>query len=154
MPTDLRYVLLIFGLFVLPRLLQRFGLPGAITSLGLGFLSTHFEFLPHDQTLSLLSTFGIVALFLWAGLEIHLQDLRPAWRSLLRHIVVFAALAGLVAFACTWLFGLEPRPGAILSLALLTPSAGFVLDSLGAFGLTRPEIRRVRSTVIVTSSSP
>ncbi|HEX6884980.1 MAG TPA: cation:proton antiporter [Planctomycetota bacterium] len=150
MPTDLRYVLLIFGLFVLPKLLQRFALPGAITSLGLGFLSVHFEFLPRDQTLSLLSTFGIVSLFLWAGLEIHLDQLRPAWRPLLRHVLVFALMTAGVTYGALEFFELSRPAAAILALALLTPSAGFILDSLGTFGLSRPEIRRVRATVIVT----
>lgn len=150
MPTDLLYVLLIFGLFVLPKLLQRYALPGAITSLLLGFLAAHFAFLPDDHTLSLLATFGIVALFLWAGLEIDLGDLRPAWRPLLRHVLAFAAMTLGVTWAAGELFGLELRPAAILALALVTPSAGFILDSLGAFGLTRPEVRRVRATVIVT----
>ena len=150
MPTDLRYILLIFGLFVLPKFLQRYALPGAITSLVLGFLATQFEFLPRDETLSLLSTFGIVSLFLWAGLEIHLEDLRPAWRPLAVHLLAFAALTAGVTYLGMRFFTLGMRPAAILSLALLTPSAGFILDSLGAFGLSRPEIRRVRSTVVVT----
>jgi Kef-type K+ transport system membrane component KefB len=149
-PTDLRYVVLIFGLFVLPKVLQRFGLPAAISSLALGFLSAHLEFLPRDHTLQLLSTFGIVSLFLWAGLEIHLEDLRPAWRPLLRHVLVFALFVAGVTYASARVFALSPRPAAILALALLTPSAGFILDSLGAFGLSRPENRRVRATVIVT----
>jgi Kef-type K+ transport system membrane component KefB len=149
-PTDLRYVLLIFGLFVLPRLLQRFALPGAITSLGLGFLAAHLEFLPRDHTLGLLATFGIVALFLGAGLEVHLDVLRPAWRPLARQVLVFALLVAVVAWAGAAVLALEPRAAAILALALLTPSAGFILDSLGAFGLGRPEIRRVRASVIVT----
>jgi Kef-type K+ transport system membrane component KefB len=149
-PTDLRYVILIFGLFVLPKFLQRFALPGALTSLALGFAATHFDFLPRDHTLALLSTFGIVALFLWAGLEVHLHELRPAWRPLLRHLLAFAALAAGVAWGASELFQLGPRASAVLALALLTPSAGFILDSLSAFGLARPEIRRVRATVIVT----
>ncbi len=149
-PTDLRYILLIFGLFILPKLLQRFALPGAVTSLALGFLAQHFEFLPRDHTLTLLSTFGIVALFLWAGLEIHLEDLRPARRGLVRHVFVWSLVAVGVAFGARELFELPGRAAAILALALLTPSAGFILDSLGAFGLSRPEIRRVRATVIVT----
>jgi Kef-type K+ transport system membrane component KefB len=149
-PTDLRYLLLIFGLFVLPKLLQRFALPGAITSLALGFLAAQFEFLPRDHTLSLLSTFGIVALFLWAGLEVHLDVLRPAWRPLTQQSLVFALLVAGVAWAASAAFVLAPRVAAILALALLTPSAGFILDSLGAFGLGRPEIRRVRASVIVT----
>ncbi len=150
MPQDLCYVLLIFGLFILPRFLQRYGLPGAVTSLCLGFVSTQIEFLPHDHTIALLSTFGIVALFLWAGLEIDLADLRPAWRALTSHLVVFSLLlAGTSWLLARWV-GLEVRAATILALALVTPSTGFILDSLAAFGLSRAEIRRVRATAIAT----
>lgn len=150
MPTDLRYILLIFGLFVLPKLLQRFGVPGAVTSLALGFAAGHFEFLPRDHTLGLLASFGIVSLFLHAGLEIHLADLRPALRPLLRHVLVFGLVVwGGAHLAAQWT-GLDLRAATLLSLALLTPSGGFIFDSLGAFGLGRAEIRRVRATVIVT----
>lgn len=150
MPTDLRYIVLIFGLFVLPKLLQRFGLPGAVTSLALGFVASHFEFLPRDHTLGLLATFGIVALFLHAGLEIHAGDLRPALRPLLRHVAVFALAVWGLAQVCMQGTGLGARAATILALALLTPSGGFIFDSLAAFGLKRAEIRRVRSTAIVT----
>jgi len=150
MPTDLRYIVLIFGLFILPKFLQRFAIPGAVTSLALGFVASQFEFLPRDHTLGLLGTFGIVSLFLWAGLEVDLDDLRPALRPLLLHLLAFSLLVWGVAHVAAVTLALEPRAATILALAVLTPSGGFIFDSLAAFGLARPEIRRVRATVIVT----
>ena len=44
MPGDLSYVALLFVLFVVPRFLQRFRLPAAITSLALGILAGAFGF--------------------------------------------------------------------------------------------------------------
>lgn len=38
-PAELRYVLLLFALFVVPRLLQRFRIAPALTSLALGAAS-------------------------------------------------------------------------------------------------------------------
>lgn len=150
MPRDLLYIVLIFGLFVLPKILQRIGLPGAVTSLALGFLTSAFGLLPDDPTVGLLSTFGIVALFLWAGLEIHLDDLRPEWRVLTLNLLGFSlVLAG--ASWIAWRFlELDARAATILGLALVTPSTGFILDSIGGFGLGRPEIRRVRAVAIAT----
>jgi len=150
MPNDLRYILLIFGLFVLPKMLQRWGIPGALTSLALGLGSTALHFLPHDSTVELLSTFGIVSIFLWAGLEVELGELRPALRPLALHLVGLATLVALAAWGITRQLGLAPAPATILSLAVLTPSTGFILDSLGAFGLSHSETRRVRSTAVVT----
>jgi len=150
MPTDLRYIVLIFGLFVLPKFLQRYAIPGAVTSLALGFVASLGDFLPRDHTLGLLATFGIVSLFLAAGLEVDLDDLRPALRPLLLHLFAFVLLVWGVSHLGHLLLELSPRAATILALALLTPSGGFIFDSLAAFGLQRPEIRRVRATVIAT----
>jgi Kef-type K+ transport system membrane component KefB len=67
---EVQYVALLFGLFVVPRLLQRFRLPSAITSLALGALcGLWLGRFVGDPTVKLLSTFGIVSLFLFAVLQ-------------------------------------------------------------------------------------
>ena len=68
------YGLLVVGLFIVPRVLQRFRLPAAIVSLALGALAgMQFGLFQHDATIQLFSTLGIVALFLFAGLEVELH---------------------------------------------------------------------------------
>jgi len=65
---ELGYVVLLFALFVGPRFLLRFGLPTAVSSLGLGALAgLGLHQFVHDPTIGLLATLGIVALFLFAG---------------------------------------------------------------------------------------
>jgi thiol:disulfide interchange protein len=69
LPPELDYVLLLFALFVLPRVLQRYGVPPAITSVALGAITgIVFGLFVSDATVRLLATLGIVALFLFAGL--------------------------------------------------------------------------------------
>jgi Kef-type K+ transport system membrane component KefB len=149
--SELGYVVLLFGLFVVPRFLQRWRLPTAITSFALGAIGgAGFGLFAHDTTLHLLATFGIVALFLFAGLEVDVGELRQGTRVLAEHLTVRIALLALVAFAGARLLDLPPRPAILLSLALVIPSTGFILDSLATMGLTKEETFWVKSKAIAT----
>jgi Kef-type K+ transport system membrane component KefB len=148
---ELQYVLLVFGLFIVPRILQRFKLPGAVTALILGAItSIGFHVFHADPTIELLGTLGIVAMFLFAGLEIDFLELRRGRRVLFQHVTfqLIAVAAG--AFACMKLAGLDMRSALLGALALLTPSTGFILDSLGTFGMTAEEGYWVRSKAIAS----
>ena len=71
LPTEVAFVVLLFGLFVVPRMLQRYRMPSAMTALVFGAVAgMGFGLLQGDPIVSLLSTLGIVALFLFAGLEV------------------------------------------------------------------------------------
>ncbi len=88
-PHELTFVALLFALFVVPRVLQRVRLPAAITSLALGALAgIGFGLFQADATLKLLSTFGIVSLFLFAGLDVDFAELRGHGTILLQHIAI------------------------------------------------------------------
>lgn len=92
---ELSYVLLLFGLFVVPRFLQRYRVRAAITSLALGaVLGMGFGLFQHDATVELLSTFGIVALFLFAGLDSEVDELRREARVLGEHLVIRLLMVG------------------------------------------------------------
>lgn len=148
---ELGYVGVLFALFVVPRALQRFGLPAAITSLALGAAAgLGFGLYQHDTTIHLLAAFGIAALFLFAGLEVDTRDLKANATVLIQHLAVRAALLAGVAFAGARVLGLDPRAATILALALLTPSTGFILDSIGQFGLSAPEQAWIKSKAIAT----
>lgn len=149
--SELGYVVLLFGLFVIPRVLQRWRLPTAITSFALGAVGgVGFGLFREDNTLHLLATFGIVALFLFAGLEVEVKDLRRSAWVIGQHLVVRVVLLALVSFAGLHLLGLGFREAALVALALLIPSTGFILDSLPSFGLTTEETYWVKSKAIAT----
>ncbi len=149
LPQDILYVALLFALFVVPKLLQRWRLPSAITSLALGAAAgMGFGLFGGDTTIQLLAGFGIVSLFLFAGLEVDFDELRNQRGLLVRHVSLrLVALFG-VAWAATVMFGLAWRPAMLVSLALITPSTGFILDSLGAMGLGDREQFWVKSKAI------
>lgn len=145
------YLILLFALFVVPRVLQRFRIPTAITSFALGAAcSMYMGYFAQDQTVKLLATFGIVSLFLFAGLDVELRELREHAGVLTQHLVIQILCLTAVTLALMRLLQLDPRPATLVALALLTPSTGFILDSLANFGL--PERTRfwIKSKAIAT----
>jgi Kef-type K+ transport system membrane component KefB len=149
MREELWYVVLVFALFVLPQALTRLRLPTAISSLALGAAAgLGFGLFEHDHTIWLLSVFGIVSLFLFAGLEVDLAELRERAPEVLQHLGVRVLTLAATALAASWLFPLDTRAAVIVALALLTPSTGFILSSLPEFGLSPEESRLVKMKAI------
>jgi len=145
------YLILLFALFVVPHVLQRFRIPTAITSFGLGaFCALKLAFFVEDQTVKQLATLGIVSLFLFAGLDVEFRELRKHAIVLIQHLVIQMLSLVLLAAALAWLLRLTVRPASLMALALLTPSTGFILDALDGFGL--PERARfwIKSKAIAT----
>ena len=147
--SEIAYVGLLFGLFVVPRILQRWGVPTAITAFALGAAASLGLGLFHgDETISLLSTLGIVSLFLFAGLEVNFPDLRKGAPVLIQHIVIRVVLVGGVAWALVRVLSFEWRPAILVSLALLTPSTGFILDALDSLAKNEGDRFWIRSKAI------
>src|SRR5580658_7772220 len=138
--TTFIYLAVVFGLLVIPRALQRFRLPAPLTCFAFGVIVAGF-FTPliHDSVISYLSTLGIAALFLFAGLEVDLTELRRQLPSLAANF----AVRGLVLVACARITAIYLHLGwqvdCLVALALLTPSTGFILDMLPHSGLDHTE---------------
>ncbi len=150
-PSELQYVLLLFALLVVPQVLRRYRLPAAITSVALGAgaglgLGLFFG----DPTIGLLSTLGITSLFLFAGLDVDLDELRESGVVLLQHLVIGVVVLVVVTLAVGPVFNLPLRPAVLVALALLTPSAGFILDSLGSLGVSERERFWVKGQAVAT----
>ena len=61
--SEIAYIALLFGLFIVPRILQQWGIPTAISAFALGAgVSMGLGLFRGDETVSLLSTLGIVSL--------------------------------------------------------------------------------------------
>lgn len=138
------YLAVVFGLLVIPRALQRFRLPAQLTCFAFGIIvAGFFKPLIIDSVITYLSTLGIAALFLFAGLEVDLAELRRQLPSLAGHF----AVRGLVLVVCARIFALYFHLGwqidCMLALALLTPSTGFILDMLPHSGLDHIEQQEV-----------
>jgi Kef-type K+ transport system membrane component KefB len=148
---ELQYVLLLFVLFVLPRALQRYRLPSAITCVVLGAIaSIGFNLFAHDSVVTLLSTFGIVSLFLFAGLDVEFQELQRNARILTQHILIRVMLVAAVTLAAVQFLGLGIQASILTALALTTPSTGFILDSLNSLGVSSSEKTWIKAKAIAT----
>src|SRR5271163_4620086 len=98
--TTLVYLVSIFGLLVVPRALQRFRLPAALTCFVFGIVvAIFFKQLFDDQVVNVVATFGIASLFLFAGLEVDLTEIRRQIPRLSGHL----AIRGLFLVAAAWL---------------------------------------------------
>jgi Kef-type K+ transport system membrane component KefB len=138
--SEVVYLLLIFGLLVIPRALQRFRIPAPLTSFAFGMVAAVFLVgFSQDATLALLATLGISSLFLFAGLEVQIEDLRRGMWPLLTHLAARAASLSATAYLGITYLDLSWQVAALLALALLTPSTGFILDTLSRLGLTEDE---------------
>ena len=148
---ELQYVLLLFVLFVLPRALQRYRLPSAVTCVVLGAIaSIAFGLFQRDAAVTLLSTLGIVSLFLFAGLDVEFAELRKNARILTQHLVIRFALLAVVTWAALLVLRLPLQPSILVGLALTTPSTGFILDSLNSLGVSDSERAWIKSKAIAT----
>jgi Kef-type K+ transport system membrane component KefB len=151
LPKEFQYILLLFGLLVLPKALQRFRVPSAITTLALGLaFGAGLGYFLHDETVHLLSTFGIAALFLFAGLDVDASSLRREARILSEHLLIVALTVAIAAIVVQAVFPLGTREAVLVGLALVTPSCGFILDSLASLGVTSEEGYWIRTKAIAS----
>ena len=144
------YLGMVFCLLVVPRALQRFRLPAALTCFGLGIVvAVFYKPLAGDRVMDVVATLGIASLFLFAGLEVDLVEIRRQLSRLSWHL----ALRVLFLLFFTWLgnriLRMAWQPAALLALGLLTPSTGFILDTLPDSGLPVSEQNEVELSAIV-----
>ena len=143
------YLGFVFGLLVIPRALQRFRLPAPLTCVMLGILvSLFFPNVVDDSVMPVVATLGIASLFLFAGLEVDLVELR---RQIPR-LTTYLAVSGAFLIGGSWVgihyLHLAWQPAALLALGLFTPSTGFILDTLPHSGLDGDEQKLVSISAI------
>lgn len=149
--VEASYLVLLFALLIVPKALQRFRLPSAVTCFIFGAIAgPGLGLFQHDSTITLFSTLGISALFLFAGLEVSGSELRREARVLSEHLILRVAALVVATFALMRILDLSERPAALVALALLTPSTGFILDSLPTLRLAPAEAFWVRAKAIGT----
>jgi Kef-type K+ transport system membrane component KefB len=148
---DVEYVVLFAVLLLVPRALQVLRIPAAVTGFALGAAAgPGLGLFASDPTVGLLSNLGMVSVFLLAGLDVELDLLRSDARRLLQHVAIRLLLVAAAAVALAPAFDVGARPAVIASLALLTPSGGFILPSLPVLGLFADEVKVVRGRVLLT----
>ncbi len=129
----LKFLLVICLLFFLPKVVKRFlDIPYPITEILLGILLALLlpSFFGVDDMMSILSTLGIITLFVYAGMEVDSKFLLANKKffvdNLARHVLIFAA----VTLGVQYFFSLSFHISLLVSLALTTPSASYILSTL------------------------
>lgn len=132
MSTELLYVALIFGLFVVPKIFERFLIPSAITAFLMGMLFHHYKLVESDAGINLLGMLGITSLFLFAGLEVEFENLKENAKMLIFQVLGNVVLLILSVLFANHFLDLNLRQAIIFSLAILTPSSGFIINFLNS----------------------
>lgn len=147
--SELQYILLFVTLILLPKILLRFRIPVGISSLAIGaIVGMSLGWFQNDLLIDILAKLGITTLFLFAGMEVEVdeikKDLPTISKFLLKTLVFIFICAGIF----TKVLDLEFRPSLILAIGVLTPSAGFILNSLKLFQFKPSEEYWIKSQAI------
>ncbi len=131
-------ILLVGAILFLPKLFMRLKIPSGITAFFLGTIFVFFfgEDQQQNQIISILSMLGITSLFLFAGLEIELDEINSKKRPILKYLLKSLIIIFLLSTALCYALDLSLQISLIVSIAVLTPSAGFILSSLKSFKMT------------------
>jgi Kef-type K+ transport system membrane component KefB len=143
------YLAMILALLVVPRALQRFRLPAPLTCFIFGIVgAVLFKTTVDDHVLRVVATLGVASLFLLAGLEVDLVEIRRRLPRLMGHLAIQGVF--LIAAACLAIryLHLPWQAASLLGLGLFTPSTGFILDTLPQSGLTNSEQTEVSINAI------
>ena len=147
--SQVLYLAIVFILLVFPRALQKYRIPAPLTCFALGMITVFaVADYSNDTTLSFLAALGISSLFLFAGLEVNMQELRKGFWPLLNHLFVRCLAISGFTWVGIYYFDLSIQVSGLVSLALLTPSTGFILESISGLDLTESEAFWVKSKSI------
>jgi Kef-type K+ transport system membrane component KefB len=151
-PTrTLTYLAVVFGILVIPRALQRVRLPAPLTCFALGIVAAVFYApLKGDRVFAVVATLGIASLFLSAGLEVDLEEIRKQLPRLSGHLGTRALFLVGAGWLVMCYLHLSWQPAVLLVLGLVTPSTGFILDTLTESGLEADEQNEVSISAIAS----
>jgi Kef-type K+ transport system membrane component KefB len=136
--TTLIELAVVLGLLVVPRALQRFRIPSQLTCFIVGVF-IFYQPLVTDRVIAVMATFGIASLFLLAGLEVDLIEIRRQLPRLAAYLGIRGVILGAIAWVAVRYMQMSWSAGLLLGLGILTPSTGFILDTLPNSGLLPDE---------------
>lgn len=147
--SDLQYLAIFAVVLLVPKAFMGFKIPSGITALFLGILAAYFyESISKDQLVSIFAQLGITSLFVFAGLEVNFKELKKDKVYLTKYLIQSALLLVLCAGVISYVFKIQFQESMIFALGVLTPSAGFILNSLHSYNITQVEEYWVRSKAI------
>ena len=147
--SEFQYIAIFVTLILLPKILLRFRIPIGISSLFIGaFVGTTVGWFQNDLLIDILAKLGITTLFLFAGMEVEVDELKKDLPTLSKFLTKTLLFTFICAFIFTKVLDLDYRPSLILAIGVLTPSAGFILNSLKLFQFKPTEEYWIKSQAI------
>lgn len=138
---EYQYLLVLVFVLLIPKLLLRWRIPSGISALVMGSLCANFlGWFKDGQFILTLARLGITSLFLFAGMEIDLDDLKKEIKPLCKYLFQSLSIIVLTALGIYYILGVSFQISLIISIGIFTPSAGFILSSLKHYDLTEEEI--------------
>ncbi|MCF8058396.1 MAG: cation:proton antiporter [Bacteriovoracaceae bacterium] len=146
---DLEYIFIFLTVLILPKILLRFKIPTGITALFIGVIFSFFDpNLQSSELIRFLSQIGITSLFLFAGFEVDLKELKSERSYLTKYLAKFTVALVFMAGAIIFIAGPDIKSGVLLTLGLMTPSAGFIISSLSGKNLPEDQEYWIKSKAI------
>lgn len=147
--SDLKYLAIFSLVLIIPKVFIRLKVPTGITALSIGVI---FGFiapeLKMDQLFKFLSQIGITSLFVFAGLEVDVEELKEDRKYLGKFLISSVMLLFAVASLLFYFLDFPFQEAFIYSLGIITPSAGFIINSLHSFDVTNDQEYWIKSKAI------
>lgn len=143
------FIFLLGILFLVPKLVKKLDIPEQITEIILGLiLGPFFLGVITDQPIiEVMGTIGIITLFFVAGFEVDARSIIKKKKTLIEngvlHIVLISVLAGIIL-----LTGKSMTTALMIGIALVTPSAGFILSAVRSLQLHSYLVEWIETKVI------
>ena len=146
---DLEYLALFSFVLIFPKVLLRYQIPSGITALFIGVVAAYFDpKLKTDQLFKFLSQIGITSLFLFAGLEIEIKELKENRSYIFKYLIQSFIILGFMSFGMHRITQFPVQDSIIFCLGIFTPSAGFIINTLKTYDLTDYQEYWVKSKAI------
>jgi Kef-type K+ transport system membrane component KefB len=146
-----KFLIILCLLFFLPKVLYRLKkIPPAITEvmlgIALGIIFPAFFFM--DDVIRVLGTVGIITIFVSAGMDTDLVHISKKKRIFAESLLIQILMIVAVSLLLIYVANLSLQISVIISLALLTPSAGFIFALLTHSDERRETRKIIQSTVV------
>jgi Kef-type K+ transport system membrane component KefB len=128
-----KFFVILTLLFFLPKVINRSTkIPDSLTELMIGIIlgiaiSSYFFI---DDMITILSTIGIVTLFVFSGMDVNTNFIVKNKKFFIEHIILHILIFIAVGCAIQLYLHLSFQIAFLISLALTTPSASFILSSI------------------------
>jgi Kef-type K+ transport system membrane component KefB len=129
----IKFFVILALLFFLPKVVNRLTkIPDSLTELILGIILgiTISSFFFSDDMITILSTIGIVTLFVFSGMDVDTTFIVKNKKFFIEHIILHVLIFMAVGWAIQLYLHLSFQIAFLISLALTTPSASFILSSI------------------------